>query len=242
MISMIEKIKDILFLDIETVPSVESYEELSERMQLLWSKKCAYLARKEEKTPEELWIEKAGIYAEFGKVICVSVGIVRIQEEVPTVILKSYYGEEAEVLHGLKSMLDENYDDIDRYSICGHNIREFDVPYLCRRMMIHRLDVPYILDVNGKKPWQIAHFIDTLEMWKFGDYKHYTSLDLLAACFDIPSPKEDISGADVGRVYYESGDVGRIARYCERDVLTSIQVYLSMKGLPLIDKDAIKIR
>lgn len=235
-------LKDIVFVDIETVPLVADFESLDDRMQALWTKKAGYLSKDVEILPADLWQQKAGIYAEFGKVICVTLGIIRKIDGEKSIVLKSLYGEEQEVLVALKHIFDTSFDDIDRYVICGHNIREFDIPYLCRRMMIHGITIPYILDVNGKKPWQIAHFQDTLAMWKFGDYKHYTSLDLLAACFGIPSPKSDISGADVGRVYYETGDFERIARYCERDVVTTIQVYLSMKGIPLIDSENIIVR
>lgn len=215
----------ILFLDVETVPITAQYSELSNEARQLWADKSRLFKQNEGNDPASLY-ERAGIYAEFGKIICISVGFLHNQGGMREFHLRSYAGDnEKQLLQDFATML-AAWDKSGRY-LCGHNIREFDVPYICRRMLIHGIHLPPMLDIGGLKPWEVRH-LDTLQLWKFGDYKHYTSLNLLAWCFGIPSPKGDIDGSDVARVYYEEKDMARIQSYCERDVVTVARLYLKL--------------
>lgn len=221
---------NILFLDIETVPAVYKYEELSERMKYFWDKKAAQLAKNESDTPESLY-DKAAIFAEFGKIICISTGT--ISNNVATI--KSFFShDEKELLTSFSNYLNSVQKSEIRL-LCAHNGKEFDFPWLCRRMLVNGLNIPEILNIQGKKPWEISH-IDTMELWKFGDYKSFTSLDLLSEIFEIPTPKDDINGADVARVYYEEKDLVRIVKYCQKDVIALIQLFRKLQNLPLISE------
>jgi DNA polymerase elongation subunit (family B) len=218
----------ILFLDIETVPAAPSYNDLSERMKHFWDHKAASLKKTDDDTAETLY-EKAGIFAEFGRIICVSVGTVNQNKA----NIQSFFGhDEKEMLVRFASFLHDLPSQGIRL-LCAHNGKEFDFPYLCRRMMINGVRIPEILNIQGKKPWEIAH-IDTMELWKFGDFKNFTSLDLLTELFDVPSPKDDISGADVARVYYEEDSLTRIVQYCQKDVVSLIQLLRRLQYQPLI--------
>jgi len=225
---------DILFLDIETVPIVASFQELPEKFKVLWEKKAEQLKRNGEEQTADMLFGRAGIFAEFGKIVCISCGFARGKE----FRLKSFYGEdEGILLNEFADMLTRYYSE-DRFLLCAHNGKEFDFPYLCRRMLVHGIELPTILNITGKKPWEIKH-IDTMELWKFGDYKHFTSLDLLAALFGIDTPKDDIDGSQVARVYYIDKDLERIAVYCQKDVLTIAQLLRRYMGLPLYEEDDI---
>lgn len=235
------KLDKVLFLDIETVPQHASYEELSERMSGLWDKKAGQLTQREEKpsTAEEIY-NRAGIYSEFGKIVCISVGMAHGNDDNLEFRLKSFYGDdEKNLLTEFGELLTKHYNKADDI-LCGHNSKEFDFPYICRRMLVNRVKLPKMLDIAGKKPWEISH-LDTMELWKFGDYKHYTALNLLCAIFDIPTPKDDIDGSDVWRVYWQDKDIKRIATYCEKDVLTVAQLLLRYKNLPLIKPENVTI-
>lgn len=224
---------NILFLDIETVPQVYKFDDLDEARQELWDSKMQYKQKRDGKTAEELY-EQAGILAEFGKIVCVSIGAVTDEKGERQLRLKSFYGnDEKALLSEFIELLDHHYHH-EKYLLCAHNGKEFDFPYLARRMLINGLALPAILDIAGKKPWEVKH-LDTMELWKFGDYKHYTSLNLLTNIFEVPSPKGDISGADVRRVYWEDNDVERIATYCEKDVQATVQLFCRYQGKPLID-------
>lgn len=230
-------IEHVLFLDIETVPEVNDYSELDEAKQHLWDVKSNYM-QKGELSAEDVY-EKAGIMAEFGKIVCISVGFIKNQQDGKQLRLKSFYGhDEKELLSGFTDLLN-NYYNSSRHLLCAHNGKEFDFPYIARRILINRLELPGILDIAGKKPWEINH-LDTMELWKFGDYKHYTSLALLTHIFDIPTPKDDISGADVRRVYWEEDNLERIATYCEKDVAATVQLFLRYKGDALIPEERIE--
>ena len=231
------KIEDVLFLDIETVPMVSAFEELNPAMQLLWDKKSAYF-RKQEEMPQDVF-DRAGIYAEFGKVVCISVGIVFYRSGRRCFRVKSFASDDEKLLLSGFSVMLVSFANDPKKNVCGHNIKEFDIPYIARRMLINGLKLPDMLDIAGKKPWEVK-FLDTLELWKFGDYKHFTSLNLLTAIFDIPSPKDDIDGSEVAQVYYNEQDLQRIAIYCEKDVLATAQLFLRYKGEPLIDSDAVE--
>ena len=234
---MIKKIalKNLLFLDIETVPENSRFTELSEEKQKLWEAKSQY-QRKEEFTPEEFY-ERAGIWAEFGKIICISVGHFAFKGENRSFRTTTFHGEEKQLLQEFRNLLDEHFNR-PQHLLCAHNGKEFDFPYIARRMLIHDLELPNKLNLFGKKPWEVPH-LDTLELWKFGDYKHYTSLKLLCHVLGIPSPKEDINGSEVCKVYYEDGDLDRIIRYCERDVVAIAQVILKLRQEPLLKDEEI---
>jgi DNA polymerase elongation subunit (family B) len=239
---MLEKIdiENVLFLDIETVPAFPSYDQLSERLQKLWNKKADRLApftnTPDEAVSPETMYARAGIYAEFGKIICISVGAFLKGE----LRIKSFSGHDEKVLlTEFAELLNKRYNRPE-HLLCAHNGKEFDFPYMARRMLVLGITIPAILDLSGKKPWEVNH-LDTMELWKFGDYKNYTSLDLLAAIFDIPTPKDDIDGSQVANVYYKENDLPRIVHYCTKDVLTVAQIFRRYRGEPLIEEDAVLI-
>ncbi len=214
----------ILFLDIETIPMLPDYDNLSEDWQMLWDKKAQYII-KGEQTPSDVF-QRAGIYAEFGKIICISIGGINKNNEVH---IRSYYGDDENIILTKFAKLLNTHYNTDEHFLAAHNGKEFDYPYIARRMLVNKISLPKLLNLAGKKPWEIKH-IDTLEQWKFGDYKHYTSLELLAKLFNIPTPKDDINGADVSNVYYKERNLERIVKYCEKDVITLIKLYLSQKN------------
>ena len=225
----------ILFLDIETVPQTASIDELSPEMKHLWEDKFAIIkARMPEKYSEEATADYgyqngAGIYAEFAKIVCISVGVIYFKGSEKHIRTKSFAGhDEVKLLHDFALMASKFLVSAQHY-VCGHNIKEFDIPFICRRMLVNGLTIPSARDVSGKKPWETS-FIDTLELWKFGDFKNYTSLKLLTAIFGIPTPKDDIDGSQVASVYYNEKDVNRISLYCEKDVVATAQVYLRLCG------------
>lgn len=234
-------LQNVLFLDIETVSQHSSYTELKDEWKLLWNKKADMLLRnKEGETPESIY-SRAAIYAEFGKIVCISCGIIQQQDGVKKLTVKSFYGtNEKIVLEEFCAMLIKWSIDDNKY-LCAHNGKEFDFPYICRRLIINRLPIPYILQNAGKKPWEVK-LLDTMELWKFGDFKNYTSLDLLAHSLGIDTPKDDIDGSMVGDVFWKENDVKRIVHYCQKDVLTIVQVYLRLMGENLLDENNIEIK
>lgn len=245
MLQQIE-IANVLFLDVETVSGHKSFDDLEPHMQELWSYKAPHSLRRSgealsEQEISDAYTEKAGIYAEFGKIVCISVGIVvRDKDQNLSVRLKSFAADdEKKVLGDFAELLNQYYQDPARQYICGHNIKEFDIPYICRRMVIHQVAHPAMLQLHGKKPWETKHLLDTLELWKFGDFKNYTSLKLLAGVLGFPSPKDDIDGSEVGRVYWEEEDLERIAVYCEKDVLATIQLLLKFMYMPLLTDEQV---
>ncbi len=230
-------IEDVLFLDIETVPACPSYGNLNPAMQTLWEKKSKQFRGTEQNAAEVY--ERAGIYSEFGKIICISVGVISGKDPF-SIRLKSFKGDdEKELLKGFAVMLTKFCRTNSDALLCAHNGKEFDYPYIARRMIINGILIPVILDNAGKKPWEIK-LLDTMDLWKFGDYKNYTSLDLLTNVLGIPSPKDDIDGSMVAGIYYVENDLDRIARYCEKDVLAIAQVLLRFMNLPLITEDNIE--
>jgi hypothetical protein len=230
----------ILFLDIETVPEQYKFNDLEPRAMDLWTAKTRWIQEREQKSPEEIY-ERAGIYAEFAKIICISLGYFNEQDGERSFRLTSLYGhEEKGILQSLTALLKKFFRDRDAL-LCAHNGKEFDFPFIARRFIINGLKLPDVVDLAGKKPWEVQH-LDTMDLWKFGDYKHYTSIDLLTHCLGIPSPKSDITGADVARVYYEDQDLERIKEYCERDVVSIAQVMLKFKNLTLLEeKEMVRI-
>ncbi len=224
-------------MDIETVSTVSSYDELDSRGRELWAKKTVFLQEREEKTAEELF-DRAGIYAEFGKIVCISVGFVVQKQGENHVRLKSFAShDERELLVDFANLLQSHFNGPD-HLLGAHNGKEFDFPYIARRMVILGVELPGLLDIAGKKPWEIKH-LDTMELWKFGDYKAYTSLDLLTYVLNIPTPKDDIDGSQVANVYYKENDLDRIIQYCEKDVVATIQLVMRYKMEPLIPEEYI---
>ncbi|SEC47948.1 hypothetical protein SAMN04489761_3108 [Tenacibaculum sp. MAR_2009_124] len=229
-------IENILFLDIETVPQNEMWNSLSSEEKELFDLKTKY-QRKEEYSAEEFY-QRAGIWAEFGKIVCISVGYFINKNEIKTFRVTSFSGiDERKILLDFKSLL-ENHFNQKQHLLCAHNGKEFDFPYIARRMVIHGIQLPDKLNLFGKKPWEIAH-LDTLELWKFGDYKHYTSLKLLTYVLGVPSPKEDIDGSEVAGIFYKEKNIQRIVDYCERDTVAVAQVFLRLNNQPILQEDAV---
>jgi 3'-5' exonuclease len=229
---MIQELRDILFLDIETVAAQYDYSALSERMKVQWSRKAGFLKRGNEQSDESVYQDRAGIYAEFGRVVCIAVGkFVENENGELGLRTKAYYGHiEKDILQSFKNMVDKM--DPNALKLCAHNGKEFDFPYLCRRMLINGVSLPVALNIAGRKPWEIPH-LDTMEMWKFGDFKHYTSLDLLAAVFGIPTSKTDIDGSQVNEVYHRQDGLDRIKDYCVRDVVVLAKLFLKLRGISI---------
>ena len=234
---MINKVRldNILFLDIETVPLEENFENLDSDMQQLWDDKTKY-QRKDEFTPEAFY-ERAGIWAEFGKIVCISVGYFIIKSDVRTFRVTSFFGDEIKILKDFINLLNNHFCQ-PQHILCGHNAKEFDIPFIARRMIINGISLPEKINLFGKKPWEIPH-LDTLELWKFGDYKHFTSLKLLTKILGIPSPKGDIDGSQVGHVFYIEKDIDRIVTYCEKDTIAVAQIFLRLRGDELLVDDEI---
>ena len=233
---MIKKLalENILFLDIETVPEEPVFSGLSEAKQELWEQKSQY--QRGEISAEDFY-ERAGIWAEFGKIICISVGYFTFQGDIRQFRVTSFYGDEVKILKDFKNLLISHFSQ-DKHLLCAHNGKEFDFPYIARRMIIHQIELPYKLDLFGKKPWEVPH-LDTLELWKFGDYKNYTSLKLLTNILGIPSPKDDIDGSQVYKVFYEENGLDRIITYCEKDTIAVAQIFLRLRGDSILDNSEI---
>jgi 3'-5' exonuclease len=234
---MIEKIRleNILFLDIETVPEHEHFNLLDEETRELYSAKTLY-QRKDEFTAEEFY-DRAGIWAEFGKIVCISVGHFVFRNDIRQFRVTSFFGEERQLLKDFSNLLNNHFSQA-QHIMCGHNAKEFDFPFIARRMIINNLPIPNKLNLFGKKPWEVPH-LDTMELWKFGDYKSFTSLKLLTKILGIPSPKGDIDGSQVGHVFYVEKDIDRIITYCEKDVVAVAQVLLRFRREELLVDDEI---
>lgn len=229
-------LEHILFLDIETVPQKQHFTDLDETSQTLWEQKTQY-QRKDEISADDFY-ERAGIWAEFGKIVCISVGYFTFKGDNRNFRVTSFHGEEVQILKQFKQLLKDHFSQA-KHLLCAHNGKEFDFPYIARRMIINGINLPYKLDLFGKKPWEVPH-LDTMELWKFGDYKHYTSLKLMAHVLGIPSPKEDMDGSMVKDVFYEEKGLDRIVSYCELDVVTTAQVFLRLRNEELLNDDEIK--
>ena len=234
---MIEKLRldHILFLDIETVPEHEHYHTLDAELQGLWETKTQY-QRKDEIDPETFY-ERAGIWAEFGKIVCISVGYFTLKGDIRNFRVTSFFGEEKKILLDFANLLNNHFGQA-QHLLCGHNAKEFDIPFIARRMIIHQVALPAKLNLFGKNPWEIPH-LDTLELWKFGDYKHFTSLKLLTKILGIPSPKGDIDGSQVAQVYYVEKDIDRIVTYCEKDTIAVAQLFLRFRREDLLIEEEI---
>lgn len=228
-------LEHILFLDIETVPQHPDFQDLDDTSKTLWELKTQY-QRKEEFSAEEFY-PRAGIWAEFGIIICISVGYFKMKGEVRNFRVTSFHGNEIKILKDFRLLLETHFNR-PQHLLCAHNGKEFDFPYIARRMIINRIDIPFKLNLFGKKPWEVPH-LDTLELWKFGDYKTFTSLKLMAHILDIPSPKDDIDGSQVRDVYYEENDIDKIITYCEKDTITVAQIFLRFRNEEILSENEI---
>lgn len=234
-------INNVLFLDIETVPQYPSYDQMPHEWKTLWDLKAQFLVRnKEDETTESVY-PRAGIYAEFGRIICISCGYITGNGSEKKIVIKSFAGDdEKKILFEFSEMIKKWAGDSPKY-LCAHNGKEFDFPYLCRRLIINDLSIPSLLNMSGKKPWEVNH-LDTMDLWKFGDFKSYTSLNLLAHTLNIPTPKDDIDGSMVWEVYWKEKSLGRIVTYCQKDVVTVAQIFLRMNGEALIKQENVEIK
>tara|TARA_B100000767_G_scaffold271799_1_gene298165 strand:- start:1971 stop:2687 length:717 start_codon:yes stop_codon:yes gene_type:complete len=230
------KMNNVLFLDIETVPQKEYWSEVPQLTQELFSKKTAY-QRKEDISAENFY-ERAGIWAEFGKIICISVAYFTSNMQERNLRVTSFSGnDEKELLIDFKKLLDTHFNKA-YHVLCAHNGKEFDFPYIARRMIVHQVELPSKLNLFGKKPWEVPH-LDTMELWKFGDYKHYSSLQLLTSTLGIPSPKDDIDGSEVAKVYYKDKNLDRIVKYCEKDTIAVAQLLMRFNNEKLVEEHEI---
>lgn len=225
----------ILILDIETVPQFSSFDTMPEKWQKLWDKKAVNLKKDDGQTSDSIY-PRAGIYAEFGKIVCISVGYFNRSGNEWNFRLKSFYSyDEKIILNEFCELLERYFNNSDNL-LCAHNGKEFDYPYISRRCLLNGIEIPNILNLAGKKPWEVQH-LDTLELWKFGDYKSFTSLELLASAFGIPTPKDDIDGSVVWEVYWKEKDIERIKNYCQKDVITVAQLLLKFRNEKLMDEE-----
>lgn len=235
-------LESIIFLDVETVPKYKNFEQLPTTEQEFWEHKKRKM-HADDVDIQDHYFGNAGIFAEFGRIICISCGILTKSNQGMQLRIKSFYGDdEASILLQFKDLLDKHLVKFGDFGVCGHNINEFDIPYICRRMLINQIDLPVVLDrLSGKKPWENLN-IDTMQLWKFGDYKSYISLKMLTHILQVPSPKDDIDGSQVAKVYYEEdGGMERIKKYCQKDVVAVVQLVFRFKNMPLLDEKQIII-
>jgi len=238
---MSASVQNILFLDIETAPQYADYNSLPKDWKELWDTKAASLLKYHEGETTETIYHRAGIYAEFGKIICISCGFIQGSGADKKIVLKSLFGDNEKILLVEFCEMLKKWSANEPKFLCAHNGKEFDFPYLCRRLIINNILIPAILNISGKKPWEVNH-LDTLELWKFGDFKSFTSLNLLAHTLGIPTPKDDIDGSKVWSVYWNDKDLKRIVTYCQKDVVTVAQILLKMQGEEIIKQANIEIK
>ena len=232
------RLEHLLLIDIETVPQYPVFDELNEDWKILWQEKVQR-SLPENTTAAEFYPQRAGIMAEFAKVICISIGYFKKEEEALQLRLKSFYGDDEKILlENFLNTIKQMESGSSNWSFTGHNIKEFDIPFICRRLLVNGLSIPPYLDFQNMKPWE-TNMIDTFQYWRFGDYKQYTSLKLLAAALGVPSPKDDIDGSMVAEVYWEEKNLQRIVTYCQKDVVTTGNIILRFKNMPLLMEEQI---
>lgn len=236
-------LEDVLFIAIQTVPQKVSLDELSPRLQAMWRHKVDFTAGEENTSPEEAYKEKAGLFAEFGKIINLTAAYFHQQGAEGDLHLRvktlRQAANEKQLLEEFIDLLNERFDQ-SRLRLCAHNGKEFDFPYLCRRMLLQCVPIPPVLNLAGKKPWEVPH-LDTMEMWMFGNRKYPVSLDLLAAIFDIPEQEYPLKGEKVSQAYYQEEDLERISRRGQQDVITTAQLYMRYRCSPLLKAEQIQL-
>lgn len=234
------KLDNLLLIDIETVPQHPSFDLLTEDWQHLWEEKTQR-SLPDFTSAAEFYPQRAGVMAEFAKIVCISIGYFTKQVSVLQLRLKSFYGEdEKKLLQEFITTVNQMEAKNNKWSFAGHNIKEFDIPFICRRLLINGLSIPAYLDFQNMKPWD-TNTIDTFQYWRFGDYKNYTSLKLLAAALGVPSPKDDIDGSMVADVFWKEKNIERIATYCQKDVVTTGNIILRFKNMELLKGDDVVI-
>ncbi len=232
-------IQDLFLLDIETVPQFQTYSQLPDDWKLLWDEKLSK-TMPENISPEEGYLLRAGILAEFGKIVCISTGYFYENTNKELCLkIKSISGhDEKALLESFVQINNKIFQHNRQFQYAGHNIREFDIPYICRRMIINHVPLPEYLQLHGAKPWDVR-MVDTMQYWKFGDYKNYISLHLLAGVLNVPTSKTDMDGSMVQKVYYEDDNLPKIVNYCQRDVAAVANVLLRFKNMPLLNEENI---
>jgi 3'-5' exonuclease len=234
------KLDNLLLIDIETVPQHPSFDLLSDTWKQLWEEKTQR-SLPDFTTAAEFYPQRAGVMAEFAKIVCISIGYFTKQDNALQLRLKSFYGDdEKKLLQDFVSTVNQMEAKNNKWCFAGHNIKEFDIPFICRRLLINSLHIPAYLDFQNMKPWD-TNMIDTFQYWRFGDYKNYTSLKLLAAALGVPSPKDDIDGSMVADVYWKEKNIERIATYCQKDVVTTGNIILRFKNMELIKEENVVI-
>ncbi|MDB5231987.1 MAG: 3-5 exonuclease [Chitinophagaceae bacterium] len=234
-----QSIYRLLLLDIETVPIVPRLNDLPDVTRSLWSARISK-TMPENTDPADAWRSRAGIMAEFAKIICISTGYFYKDDSGNTCLrLKNLLSDDEPLLLQQFCELVTKYQAVNHsFLFAGHNIKEFDIPFLCRRMMINFMQLPACMQINGAKPWEV-NMLDTLQWWKFGDYKNYISLNLLAHVLGVPSPKTDMDGSMVQDVYYVDKDLERISAYCQKDVEALANVILRFANMPILKDENI---
>ena len=233
-------LENLLLIDIETVSEFATFNELSEDWKNLWEEKVQR-SLPDYVTAAEFYPQRAAVMAEFSKVVCISVGYFKKDDKATQLRLKSFYGDdEKTLLQNFIAAMQKTEANNNKWCFSGHNIKEFDIPFICRRLLINGLNIPTFLDFQNMKPWE-TNIIDTFQYWRFGDYKHYTSLKLLAAALNVPSPKDDIDGSMVGEVYWVQKNLERIVTYCQKDVVTTANIILRFKNQPLLTAEQIEV-
>lgn len=224
----------LLLLDIETTPAVETFSHLPETLKTLWQDKIAKTAP-DSGDWAEAYVDRAGLYAEFGKIVCISAGFFYVEDGRYQLRMKSFYNDDEKVvLNSFLELVNKFHIKNPRFQFAGHNIREFDIPFICRRSVIHQLSLPVPLQLHGFKPWEVP-MLDTMQLWRFGEMKNFTSLKLLTAVLGISTPKDDIDGSMVGKVYWQDKDLERIVNYCQKDVVAVGQLLMRFKGVPQLE-------
>jgi predicted PolB exonuclease-like 3'-5' exonuclease len=231
---------NLLLIDIETVPQFSSFDLLDDHWQQLWEEKTQR-SLPDFTSAAEFYPQRAGVMAEFAKIVCISIGYFIKQGAMLQIRVKSFYGDdEKKLLQDFISTVNQMEAKNNKWCFAGHNIKEFDIPFICRRLLINGLTIPRYIDFQNMKPWD-TNMVDTFQYWRFGDYKNYTSLKLLAAALGVPSPKDDIDGSMVADVYWNEKNVERIAVYCQKDVVTTGNIILRFKNMELISAENIVI-
>lgn len=235
------KLSDLLIIDIETVPAEKTYDHLNQQWKALFTDKATKTVPFLE-NPAEIYQKRGGIWAEFGKIVCIGIGIFRWVDPVGWELdLFSFAGhEEVEILRNFAVFCEKQANNQPGFGFAGHNIREFDLPFIGRRMLINGVPLPISLQLQNKKPWELSHHFDTMAYWKFGDYKSYISLELLANVLGIDTPKQGISGADVQHLYYEQNNLPAIVAYCKKDVIATARIIQRYLNLPPVGDGQIK--
>lgn len=232
------------FVDTETIPGYKDFNDMPEELARMYERKFGHELANNDPDKfdnfEDHYRARAALYPEFGKIVCLVIGVIFVddKDKQEKLKLKTLCGRHEDKLLAEAAPIIDKFD-----SLVGHNSKEFDFPYLCKRFYVHGIQLPQILNIAGKKPWEVS-LIDTMELWRFGSFKGSTSLELFAHCLGLPSPKQDMTGADVAKVYYEMFDhmkdgelpfeaesaaIQKIGKYCQGDVVTLANCYRKLK-------------